>query len=231
MNDISSSRRDFLGRAIGAGLGSSLVGVLGCGRRRVGSRPAFEEKAKDFVVAQGFDISGSFSGTEARAWKFFQALTGQLLQLGSKHNHLIVGRIDGTSGIPWEGHPRSFQWDSQEQFKEFLHAGETAGSAVFDGFRKIVEAVLRVHKQGTTTRSMIALMTDMEENSSAAGAEQKLIAKLQEYGTRKGTAVGIYWCNRGFVDLWETRLRSYGIEQVMVTPDTLVDPKIPNLRR
>jgi hypothetical protein len=201
-----------------------------------GNRPPVIQRLETLdllgVVA---DLSGSFEETmRQNGWQFMTMLLKNFKRdvAGEIATKVIIAQISGERQGPiFEGSIRSFgkKMGSATDFHDFLkdHA-KASGSRVFDSIAQTVDYLTPF--VGDNTRAGVFILSDMDDNLSEPGAEERLVKSFAAFGA-KGGSVGIYWCDLDKVAKWREHLRRAGVKHFVVESKIAADPTFPNYER
>lgn len=221
-----------------AGLAAAAVALL-CWLAYDATRPEVPEndlsdgREYDRLVAVGIDLSGSFlhqMAEQGKAWDFLQKTLDRYLR-GNGNEKLVLVQLSGNSqALLWDGTPAQLRRDfaDREAFRRFLQSkADPSGSRLFDGITEAIDYVSGLPGVTARTKRALILLTDMEDNASAPGAEQRLVQALRGFGQRNG-CVGIYFVSHPLVARWEANLRSAGVRHHSVESHIVTAPTLPS---
>jgi hypothetical protein len=203
------------------------------------TRPAPEENDLDDgreyerVVVVGIDLSGSFlplMADQGKAWEFLQKVLAIYLR-GNGSQKLILVQLSGNrNALLWDGTPAQLRKDfpDPESFRKHLQSkADVNASRLFDGISEALEYLATLPGVTAKTKLALLVMSDMEDNFSAPGSEQRLIAGLREFGKRGG-AVGLYFVNHQYVPRWRAALQTAGVRHHVVESQIVASPTLPS---
>jgi hypothetical protein len=214
---------------VAAGLGWLIVDA---------SRPAPEEnmlsdgREYDRVVVVGIDLSGSFlplMADQAKAWGFLLQVLDRYLR-GNGNEKLILVQLSGNrAALLWDGTPAQLRKDfpDQEAFRKHLIAkADPNASRLHDGITEALEYLTTVSGLTPKTRCGLLVLSDMDDNLSSPGSEQRLVQALAAFGKRGG-AVGMYFVHQQLVNRWRANLKAAGVRHAVVESSIVAAPTLP----
>jgi hypothetical protein len=215
---------------VAAGLGWLIVDA---------SRPAPDEnmladgREYERVVVVGIDLSGSFlhlMADQGKAWEFLLRVIDRYLR-GNGNEKLILVQLSGNTGaLIWDGTPSQLRKDfpDQESFrKHLLSKADPNASRLHDGITEALEYLTTLSGITPKTKCALLILSDMDDNCSAPGSEQRLVQALAGFGKRGG-AVGMYFVDQPFVNRWRANLKTAGIKHTVVEPSIVASPTLPS---
>lgn len=215
---------------------SALAGLSGCTQYTPPEKTQLlqREETLDVIVVVA-DLSGSFDQRmKSHGWAFTTTLLKNFKRdlAGEDGTKIILAQISGAPQGPiFDGSLRSFgkRMGGSSEFHNFLqrHAN-AAGSRVFDSISEAVEYSTQF--VGPNTRAGVFCLTDMDDNASASGGEERLVRAFTAFG-KKGGSIGLYWVDLDKVEKWETNLRRAGVKNFIVESAIVADPTFPNYER
>ena len=221
-------------------IAASLAAIPGCTPHssvdEQGKRPPVIQRNETLdMLAVVADLSGSFEETmRQNGWQFMTMLLKNFKRdlAGEVATKIVIAQISGERQGPiFEGSLKSFgkKMGSASDFHDFLkdHA-KASGSRVFDSISQTVDYLTQF--VGDNTRAGVFILSDMDDNLSAPGAEDRLVQSFAAFG-KKGGSVGIYWCDLDKVGKWQDHLRQAGVKNFVVESKIAADPTFPNYER
>ncbi len=218
----------------------AIVAAVGLGWLLVdASRPVPEEnmladgREYERVVVVGIDLSGSFlhlMADQGKAWEFLLRVIDRYLR-GNGNEKLILVQLSGNRGaLLWDGQPTQLRKDfpDQESFrKHLLSKADPNASRLHDGITDSLEYLTTVSGVTAKTKCALLVLSDMDDNFSAPGSEQRLVQALAGFGKRGG-AVGMYFVDQPFVNRWRANLKTAGIKHSVVESSIVASPTLPS---
>ena len=203
------------------------------------SRPVPEEnelangREYERVVVVGIDLSGSFlhlMADKGKAWEFLLRVIARYLR-GNGNEKLILVQLSGNTGaLLWDGTPAQLRKDfpDQEAFrKHLLSKADPNASRLHDGITESLEYLTTLSGVTPKTKCALLVLSDMDDNRSAPGSEQRLVQALSSFGKRGG-AVGLYFVDQPFVNRWRANLGTAGVKHTVVEPSIVASPILPS---
>ena len=203
------------------------------------SRPAAEEnpladgREYERVVVVGIDLSGSFlhlMADKGKAWEFLLKVIDRYLR-GSGSEKLILVQLSGnTKALLWDGTPAQLRKDFPDQGafrKHLLSKADPNGSRLHDGITEALEYLSTLPGITAKTKCALLVLSDMDDNASAPGSEQRLVQSLASFGKRGG-AVGLYFVDHPLINRWRANLKAAGIKHAVVESSIVASPTLPS---
>lgn len=203
------------------------------------SRPVAEEneladgREYERVVVVGIDLSGSFlplMADKGKAWEFLLKGIDRYMR-GNGSEKLILVQLSGNSGaLIWDGTPTQLRKDfpDQEAFRKHLQSkADVNASRLHDGITEALEYLNTLPGVTAKTKRALLVLSDMEDNLSAPGSEQRLLRSLQEFAKRGG-AVGMYFVSHPLVPRWRATLQAAGVRHHAVESHIVTSPTLPS---
>ena len=204
------------------------------------SRPTLEEnllgddREYERVVVIGIDLSGSFlqlMAERGKAWEFLLRVIDRYLR-GNGNEKLILVQLSGNANaLIWDGTPSQLRKDfpDQEAFrKHLLSRADPNGSRLHDGISEALEYQAGLPGMTPKTKRALLVLSDMDDNQSAPGSEQRLVKALGDFGKRGG-AVGMYFVDHFRVARWRSNLKAAGVRNHVVESHIVATPTLPTL--
>ncbi len=182
----------------------------------------------EYVMVLVFDMSGSYAQymNNGRAWDAANAMIRKFFRdRAGESDRIVIAQISNAPQGPiWSGSPKAFraQFHSPSAFRDLLKKYNGA-SRVYDSITEAVEYAIPMMGQG---RAGCFIFSDMEDNLSTPGGEERLVKALAAFG-QKGGSVGIYWCGFGERTKWQNHLRG-AVKNFVVSADIDADPPLPS---
>ncbi|MFO0826138.1 MAG: hypothetical protein U0792_23980 [Gemmataceae bacterium] len=215
-------------RALLAGSIVSLGGVLGCTPHQEPTQSTtFTGSDPEYVMILVLDLSGSYAQyiENGRAWAAVETIVRQFFRdRAGENDKIIIAQISSQPQGPiWSGSKRAFRQElgSESAFRNLLKK-YNGSSRVFDSIRESVEYALPMMGKG---RAGCFIFSDMDDNSSAPGGEDRLVQAFAEFG-QKGGAVGIYWCGFYEMEKWRVHLKRT-VKNHVISANIDTDPQLP----
>jgi hypothetical protein len=187
----------------------------------------------DRLVVLGVDLSGSFLSLMAdrgKAWEFLLKVLDRYMR-GNGNEKLILVQLSGNkSALLWDGTPAQLRKDfpDREAFRKHLLAkADPNASRLFDGVAEALEYAGALPGVTAKTKRALIVLSDVEDNLSAAGAEQRLVGALRGFGQRGG-AVGVYFVSHTLVPRWRANLQAAGVRHHAVESHIAASPTLPS---
>lgn len=197
--------------------------------------PVIQSKTPRDTLGIVFDLSGSFEDMMSEhGWPFAVRVLKDFKRelAGEDGTQIVLAQISGERQGPiFDGSLRSFgrKIHSRDDFQLFLRShAQASGSRVFDSIRETVDHVML--SVGDDTRAAVIILSDMADNASDPGAEERLVQAFAAFA-KKGGSVGIYWCDVDKVARWNENLRRAGVKHFVVESRIAADPTFPNYER
>lgn len=198
--------------------------------------PLLEKEPVIDVAVLVFDMSGSFQERmEKKGHAFMTAVLNAFKRelAGEDGTKVILAQISGEPQGPiFDGSLRALnrRLGNQAAFHAFVRdRAKLGGSRVFDSVAQSVDYAAQFVGDGT--RAGVFVASDMDDNLSGPGGEERLVRSLSAFA-RKGGSAGFY-----FVDLDKTARWAANCERAGFKPGNFVveadiaSPRVPNFGR
>lgn len=186
------------------------------------------------VVMLQVDLSGSFlqlMAEKGKAYEFLLRVLDRYMR-GNANEKLILGQLSGSNAsLLWDGTPAQLRKDFPDQAafrKHLLAKADPNSSRLHDGMTDALRYLKGLPGVTAKTKCALLVLSDLEDNWSAAGSEQRLVTELREFGKRGG-AVGFYFVDLHRVEGWKGHLRSAGVKHHVVESSIVTTPSLPAL--
>ena len=190
------------------------------------------DREYDRVVVVGIDLSGSFvhlMADEAKAWGFLMQVIDRYLR-GNGNEKLILVQLSGNNrALIWDGSPTQLRKDfpDQEAFRKHLLAkADPGGSRLHDGITEALEYAKTLPGTSAKTKRAVLILSDMEDNVSTAGSEQRLSGAFRDFAQQGGVA-GLYFVEHSYVPRWRANCQSAGLRHWVVESQIVATPTLP----
>jgi len=188
-----------------------------------------QEEEPEYVMVVVLDLSGSYARymNDGKAWNAVTAMIRKFFRdRAGEADKLVIAQISrAPQGPIWSGSPKAFRarFGGPWAFRDLLKQYDGNGSRVFDSITEAVEYAMPLMGKG---RAGCFVFSDMEDNLSQPGGEQRLVRALAAFA-QKGGSVGIYWCAFREAPRWRAQLKG-AVKHFVVTADIDDDPQLPS---
>ena len=192
----------------------------------------------EVILVFAIDLSGSFFdtlATKGKAYDFLLKVMDRYFvsSIGSNHRVVIAQLSGDKKRAPiWDGTPAELrkQFKGPEYFLGFLYQNrDTSGSRLHDGIADVCAHVLDNEGVRTgRTKCAVIVLSDMEDNLSGPGSEERLAQTFKELG-KINAAVGMYYVTFELCPKWRQHLRESGVKHWVVEPSIVAQPEIPSI--